>query len=263
MGQGDPSRPDTGGLQEYALLDAAYMARLPGRVSPDQACTLILNVLTAFGALFAGTGLGIPFPLDQEGEGFDYKNARIVIIGGGSACGKFAIQIARWARVGTIVAVAGKSGAEGLKAMGATHVVDRSLSAERVQEAVRSIVGDDLLYVLDCINRRDHTFAVRMLSDSKRGTAALLAGPLQDTVDQSSMGPKKEGYGFARFVARPAMFKELAGRFWELLPGWIEEGVVLPTEFEVIEGFEVGRIDAQIDGWSRGEYPVRVNVHVG
>jgi NADPH:quinone reductase len=262
IGQGDPVLPDTGGTQEHAILDADFISMLPTSISPDQASTVILNVLTSYLAVLSPTGLGIPSPLSASSKDFNYKDTSLVIIGGSSACGKFAIQLSKWAGVGTIVAIAGTSGAAELRSMGATHTIDRSLSEDDIETEIRHIVGDNLLYVLDCINRKSHTAGVRLLSNTKKGTFVPLAGGMPNTVDESNIGPKGQGFNFNRFVCRLSQYRDIAKPFYQKLPKLIDEGVLRPTSFEVIEGLDVDKINAQIDQWRDGKWPPRVNVHV-
>ena len=77
---------------------------------------------------------------------FDYKNTPLAIIGAGSNCGQFTIQLARWAGFGTIIAIAGKTKADHLRELGATHLIDRTLSDDEIEAEVRNIVGGDLLH---------------------------------------------------------------------------------------------------------------------
>lgn len=71
-----------------------------------------------------------------------------MIVGGGTTVGRIATQFAGLAGVGTIVTTASLSGEAELKIYGATHVIARQ--TPDVEEQVRSIVGDDLVYILDC-----------------------------------------------------------------------------------------------------------------
>ncbi len=261
MGQGDPAMSDTKGSQEYALLDADFIAKLPSSINPDQADTIILNALTSYVAVLTPIGLDVPSPLSDD-RGFDYENTSILIMGGNSACGRFAIQLAKWAGVGTIITTAGKSGEAELKAMGATHVIDRSLSEEAIKKAVHDIVGDELLHVLDCVNRMDHTPGIAMLSNSKKGTFVPLAGSRPDTIDETRVGAKEQGYTIHKFVCRPVLFRDIAKQYYQALPKLIDEGVLKPTSFEVIKGLDVEAINAQLDKWTRREWPGRVNIHV-
>lgn len=261
MGQGDPVVSDTKGSQEYAVLDADFIAPLPTSISPDQASTIILNVLTSYLAVLTPAGLDIPSPLvEGAGKGFDYKNTSIVIVGGNSACGRFAIQLAKWAGLGTIITTAGKAGEAELKAMGATHVIDRHLPEEEVFRKVRDIVGDELLYVLDCNNRVDHTPSVRLLSDRQKGTFVALAGGfLNNTIDESRLGGKQ--YTVRKFVCRPVLFRDIATAFYKALPKLIADGVLKPTSFGVIEGLDAGKINEALDAYRDGK-PSRLNIHV-
>jgi NADPH2:quinone reductase len=102
---------DTGGLQQYALLDANVTARVPSSISDDEAATLPVNGIAPFVALFHSTGLDIPPPFsdNEKAKTFDYAAQSVVIIGGGSNCGKLGVQLASLAGIGKIIAVAGAS----------------------------------------------------------------------------------------------------------------------------------------------------------
>ncbi|KAK4935461.1 hypothetical protein LTR10_023477 [Elasticomyces elasticus] len=261
FGQGDPAVSDTKGSQEYALLEADFIATLPKTVSQDQASTILLNALTSYIALFSESGFGLTSPLSTNNTGYDYSKVGIVFIGGNTACGKFGIQLAKWAGVSTIIATAGIHAEQALKSMGATHVIDRNFSDEDVYRAVRNIVGDDLLYVCDVVNAVDQTLGVRLLSDTKEGTFVPLR-PRPDSIDETAVGPKKAGYRVQKFVAKPALFRELAAEFFKALPNLIDDGVLQPTSSSVINGLDADAINKQLDGWRDGGWPTRANIHV-
>ena len=261
FGQGDPAVSDTKGSQEYALLEADFIAPLPKTVSPDQASTIILNALTSYVAIFSDIGFGLPSPLSANSKDFDYSRVTIVIIGGNSACGKFAIQLAKWAGVGTIITTAGSHAEKTLKDMGATLAIDRNLSEENVYRTIRHVVGDDLLYVCDTVNADDQTLGVRLLSDSEKGTFVPLR-PRDNAIDVTAVGSKKAGYRVQKFVARPVLFREVAAEFFKALPTLIDDGVLQPTPFNVINGLDADEINKQLDGWRDGGWPTRTNIHV-
>ncbi|KUJ15212.1 GroES-like protein, partial [Mollisia scopiformis] len=117
--------PDSSGLQEYATLPINMSAPVPEGFTDDQMATLPINATTTFCALFLQNWLGFPAPFSTEAKTFDYGKEKLVIVGGGTNCGKLAVQLAKIAGIGTIVSIASLSGEQNLRAMGATHVVDR------------------------------------------------------------------------------------------------------------------------------------------
>jgi NADPH2:quinone reductase len=107
-------------------LETNTSAVVPDGFTDDQMVTLPINANTSFAALFHPNWLGFPPPFSPEAKNFDYAAQSIVIIGAGSNCGKLAIQFARLAGIGVIIAVASLSGEKLLRELGATHVVDRN-----------------------------------------------------------------------------------------------------------------------------------------
>ncbi|OCK74161.1 GroES-like protein [Lepidopterella palustris CBS 459.81] len=112
-----------------------YAAKVPEGINDNEAATLALNPLTAFWALFREDGAGIPPPAPFYGRksGYDYSRLSLVVIGGGSAIGKYAIEWAKYAGFGTIITTASKSKREKeLLEHGATHVLDRHAQDEEL-----------------------------------------------------------------------------------------------------------------------------------
>jgi NADPH2:quinone reductase len=127
---------------------------------------------------------------------------------GGASVGKMALQFAMLAGVGTIVTTASLSGEGELKAFGAMHIIARQ--ASDVEEQVREIVGDELMYVLDCTFGRNHNLAVSLISSEKKGIFVHLA---MGKVDKSVTMKKKAGYGISRFGGGRIMILSLGGCF--------------------------------------------------
>ncbi|KAK1241209.1 hypothetical protein MKX08_001183 [Trichoderma sp. CBMAI-0020] len=253
FGNGDPFNGDYMGTQEYALMDIDFLGHVPPSISQDEAATLPLNALTMYIALFDASTHGFPSTLTPAGKSFDYKNTPLVILGGGSNCGKFAIQLAKWAGFGTIIAIAGKAKADHLIELGATHIVDRTLTDDQIEFEVRNIVGDDLLH--------DQTLGARLLSNTKKGTLVTVT---KGTVDESKLGGKKAGYEVRGFLCRPHAEdkRELATLFWKSFPDLIEEGILRPTPYEVVKGLDENKINEILDAYGQSKGPTRPNMHV-
>ncbi|KAI9709940.1 MAG: hypothetical protein M1820_003018 [Bogoriella megaspora] len=260
---------DQAGLQEYAILNTIASAPIPQGFSFDAAGTLPVNTVASFVALFLPENLGLtpPFP-GQQKEG-QYKNEAILIIGGGSWTGKYGIQFARMAGFGKIITVAGIKGdsEKKLRELGATHVIDRHKSEGEIEKEVRELVGDELVYVYDPINEPPDTgtfekpawdLGMRCLSRTKFGRlTTLIPGPVDEGIGKE----KKGGYQKTFTSGMSHKYPDLMIPFWEHLPGWLENGVVQPGDFEVVEGLDAEKVDGYLDGYRDGKAVPKVSVH--
>ncbi len=211
--------PSAGGLQEYTVINGEYAGIVPANISITEAALYPINAMTSAVALFTPDGFDLPFPGTPEAQSFDYPSQTVVIIGGGSNTGKLAIQLARIAGIGTIIAIASKSNEEVLKSYGATHVIARQ--DKHIEKQVRDVVGDDLIHVLDTINTPDRTLALSMLSNTKQGILAHLTPGSSSEVlrAQKEAGVRESGVqGFSH------RYPEFGRLFWKIFPEWLESG---------------------------------------
>ncbi|KAK2626961.1 hypothetical protein QTJ16_004136 [Diplocarpon rosae] len=242
-----------GGLRQYALVQSYAAALVPENITDADAAVFPVNAFTSASALFASTGehagFGFPFPGTLDSETFDYKSKTVVIIGGGTACGKFAVQLARIAGIGRVIVTASLSSEQELKSYGATHVLDRKAPDLEVQ--LRALVGDDLLYLYDTFNMGDHSFSVSLLSNSKKGTVVHL---LPGEVSEAVKAQKKAGYEERQLQGSSELHPELAGLFWKVFPKWVENGEIQVLEYKTIEGLDSGKVNAALDGYRDGKF---------
>ncbi|KAF2429455.1 GroES-like protein [Tothia fuscella] len=259
---GNPMDPDGAGTQEYAILIAETTAKVPENVNADEAATLALNPLTAFWGLFRDpVGLGIPPPAPFKGSqpGFDYSKLSLAVIGGGSAVGKYVIAWAKYAGFGMIITTASKGKSEKeLSALGATHILDRHVSATELENQVREIVGDDLQHVFDAVNAgQDAEVGARLLSTSKSGKLVVICG---GDFDASKVTGKNAGFKRIMVFASP---DPIIGRsYWEELPKLILNGVLKPTMYAVIEGLNLDKLNAAIAAYNAGQNVVKPQLHI-
>ncbi|KAJ0306430.1 hypothetical protein Brms1b_010444 [Colletotrichum noveboracense] len=200
-------------------------------VSPAaEAATFPLNAMTMVFALFHETGLNLRSPFGADKDECDYSAESILIIGGGSATGNFGVQLARLAKFGNIIVVASKAREAQLKGLGATTVIDRALDESQIENQIRDVVGDDLVFAVDCVGRGPggQTLGAKALSSHKKGVLAALI-KLGD-VDESRIGSKFAGY---------------------------------PTTFQVVDGLDVETVDAFLDNYSRGLGQTKPHFHLG
>ncbi|KAF2805036.1 putative alcohol dehydrogenase [Mytilinidion resinicola] len=248
------------GSQEYAVNDIGAGFQIPDSITDDEAATLPTNIIAPLVGLFDDkNGVGIPAPWTDAAKSFDYKGTVLLILGGGSNCGKFAVQLAKLAGIGTIITVGGPE--QELKSYGATHVLDRHGGYEAVLERVRKVVGDDLIYAFDAINvPADQILGLNALSSSKKGKVARLLplGP----VDETKVVGKKAGFElidvFGSSQARPA----LAYPFWEHVPAYLTSGKIKPLSFTVKQGLTAENANSVLDAYRDGKRVQKTHIHV-
>jgi NADPH2:quinone reductase len=247
-------------LQEYAIHDVGAGCKIPDSITDDEAATLPTNLIAPFVGLFSTAhGLGIPAPWTEEAKSFDYKNTALLIIGGGSSCGRFAVQLANLANIGNIVSVGGSK--EELKGFGATHVLDRHGGEEAVLERIQRVVGDDLVYVFDAINPPETlVLGMKALSCTKRGRLARLLPT--DPPDTSSVLGKKAGFDVVNVYGSSQVQPDLAYPFWDRVPEYLTTGKLKPLTFVVKNGLTAENVNTTLDDYRDGVKVTKTHIHI-
>lgn len=253
-----PMNPDAAGTQEYALVEEDFSAVVPEGTGDHEAATLALNPVTAFWGLFREAGLGIPPPVPFLGHdtSFKYGEKSIAVIGGGSAVGKYVVAWAKYVGFGTIITTASKAKSEKeLKEWGATHVLDRHLSAKELQSQVQAIVGDDLIYVYDAVNPGQAAeIGASFLSTSKPGKLVVITG---GEFDASKVKGKKAGFERKMIFAAPWAEVELGKSYWQNIGKLISKGDLKPTAYEEIVGLDAGSVNKVLKEYIEGKAVVK------
>ncbi|KPI35921.1 Enoyl LovC [Cyphellophora attinorum] len=243
------------GLQEYAVLDAEHASHIPDSVSNDEAATLPTNTLAPVVALFEPSKLGFVAPWAAEG---DYNRDTILVIGGASACGKFATQFTKLAGIGRIVVLGGDE-AE-LKGFGATKVLSRFGEAEEVRARIQAAVGDDLRFVLDCVNAPEQQhIGINALSLTSGGKLARLrrTGTIQTELVRE--GAK---YELVDIFGSSFEYPDLCKPFWKALPEYLVARKIRPLASRVIDGLDSEAVNKALDDYRDGRKVLKANVHV-
>ncbi|RYP13806.1 hypothetical protein DL767_010585 [Monosporascus sp. MG133] len=250
------------GLQEYALADMVggptpAACRVPDCISDDEAATVPCNAVAPLVALFGV--LQIPAPWTSEAATFDYTNTALLIVGGGSNCGRFAVQLAALAGIGRIIVVGG--GKDELREFGATHVINRHADRDTIVSKIREIVGDDLVYAFDAVNPSEgQILALRALSSSKGGALARLdpAGQL----DESQGGHKSAGYDVRNVFGVSHANPALARGFWARLSAYLEKGKIKPLKYTVVQGLDADVVNEILDRYRDGKPVIKTHIHI-
>ncbi|KAI1753925.1 putative alcohol dehydrogenase [Xylaria castorea] len=253
---GSPSSTQSG-LQEYATADIVSLAKIPDSVTDDEAATLPTNIIAPLVAFF--DTLQIPAPWSPAAKEFDSAAAAILIVGGGSNCGRFGVQLAKIAGIGRIVVVGGNE-AE-LKSFGATHVVDRHAGQDAILARIRDVVGDDLVYAYDAVNPPEGlVLALNALSSHKKGALARLI-PF-GAVDESKVLGKKAGYDVRDVFGISQVSPELTASFWSRVPEYLEAGQIKPLAYTVKKGLLASTINEVLDAYKDGKVVMKTHIHL-
>lgn len=248
-------------LQEYAVVDVDLSAAVPASVSDDGAATLPCNVIAPLVALFGPHTLAFPAPWTAAASHFDYAAQTLLVVGGGTSCGKLGVQLARLAGVGRIVVVGGDAAL--LRSYGATHVVSRHGGDATVLASIRDIVADELVYAYDAYNEAPgQHLALNALSRTKRGVLARLL--TTGDPDPDRIHPKAQGYEVRNVYGSSHLYRDLAGAFWARLSGYLADGRIQPlTSFEAFEsGLDADKVNEVLDRYRDGKTVVKPHFHI-
>ncbi|KAK2069888.1 hypothetical protein P8C59_004432 [Phyllachora maydis] len=137
-------------FQQYCRMPATLVARTPPNVSDDAAAGLSLATVCAATALYSPAGLGLPPPW-APGGAHAGRGRAVVVLGGASSVGQYAVQLARLSGFGRIVTSASPHHAELLRALGAHVVLDRRAHGG-AEDFAKALEGAPLALVLDAVS---------------------------------------------------------------------------------------------------------------
>ncbi|KAK7942516.1 zinc-binding dehydrogenase [Apiospora aurea] len=235
--------PPRGAFAEYLVTEASLVYPIPESVSFQDAAVVPLAFATAVQALFQR--LQLPEPSKPAKSAFP-----ILINGGTSSVGKYAVQLAKMAGL-FVVATASKRNHDLLKEYGADATVDYR-DADWVDQ-VRKVTHDNLEYAFDCISEKETTPAVAQCMSPTKGGHIMCILPrktaelpealqakvrVESTIAYSVFGrPLKYG-DFDNYGGETPADKAFWEKYLALLPGYLESGRVQPNKVKEFGGLE-------------------------
>ncbi|THU85534.1 GroES-like protein [Dendrothele bispora CBS 962.96] len=137
------------GFQQYTRVPAEVAAKIPEKISYDQAASIPLGLATAAIGLYskqpAGVGLNPVFD-----PSVSFAGQPTLVIGGTTSVGQFAIQLLRFIKFEPIIAYASAHQFQFLKSLGATEFIDRKqVSFSELGAAVKKITSKPVKVVYD------------------------------------------------------------------------------------------------------------------
>jgi NADPH2:quinone reductase len=220
----------SGAFAEYALSESCTTAHLPRGTSFESAATLPLAALTSVNGLHK---LNLPNALSPRTNGSEGgDDLPLLIYGGSTAVGAFAIQLAKLAGISPIIALAG-SGCEFAKNLGADIVIDRR-QGNVVENIEKALNGRRLNHVFDTISEGDSITNITELLESVKGDGAVVTHVLP--VESYGQGVKTVRTMVACAYNGTDIEKDLGYTFIRLFGKWMREGRFKAHPYEVVEG---------------------------
>lgn len=135
-----------GGYAEYTIAPASTTFRLPPNVSFEEGAGLPLAGMTAAIQLYQALQLPLP---TVPGP----KDIPVLIYGGASAVGAYALQLAKLSQLRPIITVAG-SGIEYVRSLdAATHIIDYR-EGNVAEQVLKALDGKKLAHVIDAVSSK-------------------------------------------------------------------------------------------------------------
>ncbi|KAF8530064.1 GroES-like protein [Hysterangium stoloniferum] len=230
--------PRHSGYQTYSVASEIRSVKLPEWVSFEAGATIPLAYVTA-GAGFIDA-LGLPFP-PLDGPLPAKPNGEPVLVwGGSSSVGAYAVQIAKLAGF-TVFATASPANFDYVKSLGADRVFN--YHEADVVDQIRAAAGDKLSRVYDAISENGSVEnAAKVITAPSGRVSVILDVP---TPDPSTENVKVVQTGAAKAGTDP----EIGQRVYGLLQASLDQGKFTPNRVKVIpggllgvnEGFQLGR----------------------
>ncbi|KIJ59659.1 hypothetical protein HYDPIDRAFT_183963 [Hydnomerulius pinastri MD-312] len=223
---------DYAAFQEYTLISADIAGKLPANLSFDQGASICIGIAPFTAATYVPEphGHGYTPPFESEGGVGKYKGHPILIMAGGASLGQYAIQLARLSGFSPIITTASLHNKDLLISLGATHVLDRKLSASQLKEEVANITSTPVMYAFDSIS----------LDDTRQAAYDILAPGGKLTVVRRGSLKEVEGSGKGVVQAFGSFelprVREFGGKFMRELDSWLAEGKIKPNRVEVLPG---------------------------
>lgn len=228
--------------REITLVEESEIALLPGALTFTDAAAVPMSALTASEALFERGGFA------KEAGAPANRDKSVLVIGASGAVGIWAIQLAKWAGIGTIVGICGTKNVEFVKSLGASEVMDHSQESleDRMLAGGEQSKFDMVLDGVGCKMLAEAWTAIK-----SNGTLLSIVEPVEGTRPETGVS---EGVNATFFIV------EWRGDRLERLSRLIEEGYAKPVVDSVfhLEDFQKA-FDHVETGRARGKVILQIN----
>lgn len=230
---------DVSTFQEYIKIPAEIVAKTPKNISDEEAAGILLATHAGATAFYDKTGHRLKTPWDQGGSDVG-KGKAVVILGGSSSVGQYAVQLARLSGFDRIVTNASAAHHEYLKQLGAHVVLDRN--ASDVKNFQNALGGYPLEFIFDTIAiKQTQGLGVEILQAAGTKNSRVVIVGLVDE-EAKKLGESKEPHVAVQAIMGIALKPELRYLISGLASnlggenGWIAAGKFKPNKVEVTKG---------------------------
>ncbi|KAK8022652.1 hypothetical protein PG993_013419 [Apiospora rasikravindrae] len=236
--------------QEYVTAPEWMFGKIPRNISPEEAATVPENLITVFNTMATDLGLPTPWP-KPENYVPDRADDPVLVWGAASSVGQFALQVLRWYGYRHVLATASPSHHEYLRGLGAVACLDYRDPdvGEKVLAAAAEIQGKGATRG----TRRLRPILEKKIAQPGSVVAVMLPVILThasaDQVPEYEMDAPKAARSLGVTESSGVMVKGVRtffiydnSRFFkeklpsEIMPALLEQGIVTPQRFRVVEG---------------------------
>ncbi|KAF9218705.1 GroES-like protein [Gyrodon lividus] len=217
-------------FQEYVLVPAEIVIKLPSNITLDQAASLPVCVATAVIPLYSPPPIGIGFKAPWDGGRGQFSGKPALIFGGATSVGQYVIQFAKLSGFSPIIATASPHNTALLTSLGATHIIDRSTPASSFASSITRITNLPISLVYDAVSHQD----TQQLGYDVLAEGGHIVIMLPSSIKEVQASGKKIVSVLGN-VHQPE-HREIGRALARHLPGLIEAGEITPNQVEVVPG---------------------------
>jgi NADPH:quinone reductase-like Zn-dependent oxidoreductase len=233
----DHGDPRFGAFQKFALTTVSSTSKLPPSVTLEAGAATILNLATVVSALTIHLGLDKP-PLSGPPES---KGKKVLVYGGSSSCGGFATKYAATAGY-DVITTSSPHNHTFVESLGPSHIIDHTQPADVLLQQVKE--HGPYAAIFDAIG-------LPPITNLFYDYLASVGGGIYTSIIPEIGGERPQPPNVERiFTSFPWDFddpKNEETRCWffdNYLPKGLENGLIVPTRQQIVEGGLEGVQDA-------------------
>ncbi|KAG6901423.1 hypothetical protein C0995_012134 [Termitomyces sp. Mi166 len=220
---------DSASFQQYTLTTAATTAKIPTKFSYEDVATIPVALTAAYVGFYNTKpyGLELSWPTESVNQG-KYAGKPMVVLGGASSVGQFALQLAKLSGFSPIITTASLKHTEFLKSIGATHVLDRTLTTDVLMAEIKKLTNKPVDVVYDAISLP----ATQQIGHDLLVPGGNLITVLNLAITKSDNINHIQVFGILRLPQN----KKLLEGMYPKLSQFLEQGMIIPNRFQVLAG---------------------------